>query len=107
MSLLGLSEPETERMVEAANAFPKAKVHKGTLRAAQTRRNATGPGSMQKRYVNVAMGSSEEGELDDIVAELKKQGYEASKAPGPPAHLHDRRDVWQVDADAAEHGVGV
>ena len=35
VSLLGLSEPEMERMVEAANAFPKAKVHRGTLRAAQ------------------------------------------------------------------------
>ena len=83
VSLLGLSESEMERMVEAANAFPKAKVHKGTLRAAQTRRNATVPGSMQKRYVNVAMGSSEDEELDNIVAELKEQGFEASKAPGP------------------------
>ena len=43
---------------------------KAVERYSRTRAAATGPGSMQKKYVNVASGSSIEPELDEIVATL-------------------------------------
>ena len=83
VSLLGLTQTTLGRMLAAIRHFPKVREYKTTERVATSRLNAWGPGSMQKRYVNVASGSSDEPELDAIVAELKRQGFEATKAPGP------------------------
>jgi hypothetical protein len=83
VSLLGMTQTMLGRMLATISNFPKVKAYKSTGRVAMQRLIAQGPGSMQKRYVNVASGSSDEPELDAIVAELKRHGFEASKAPGP------------------------
>ena len=83
VSLLGMTQTMLGRMMETISNFPKVKAYKSTGRVAMSRLIAQGPGSMQKRYVNVASGSSDEPELDAIAAELKRHGFEASKAPGP------------------------
>ena len=83
VSLLGMTQTMLGRMLATISNFPKVKAYKSTGRVAMQRLIAQGPGSMQKRYVNVASGGSDEPELDAIVAELKRHGFEASKAPGP------------------------
>lgn len=83
VSLLGMTQADLERMMANAMMFAGVRKYKSTLREATTRLHAQGAGSMQKRYINVAAGSSDEPELDDIVSRLRERGFEATKTPGP------------------------
>ena len=87
VSLLGLDDPGFRRLISSLNSLmPTAWVQRharGVELAAKRRWMASGSGSQEKKYVNVAMMAGSDKGLDETVARFIEKGFTAAKVPGP------------------------
>ena len=83
VSMLGLDE---KRLNQLLGLVGRSELQSGRRHAAATKVDAKRrymAASQEKKYINVAAGSSKDEELDVFLRRLREAGYNAHKVPGP------------------------
>ena len=86
VSLNGMVEADLLRLFKTLEKSKCRDVRRNLARTridAKTRWIAEGAASREKRYINVASGSSSCVEMDELLGLLKERGFTATKVPGP------------------------
>ena len=86
VSLLGLNQDGVERLIAKVGSCPYLEVTRhtsSTAKYARARFAARGARCHEKKYVNIAGGSSSDGYLKQITGMFREWGFTANLVPGP------------------------